>query len=46
MVTNGIDQLLSNCEMYEHRFMGNIKRLYKYAGKYNDKLQFKAIIEA
>ena len=32
--------------MYEHRCLGKTKKLYTYSGKYDDKLQLKAIIEA
>ena len=32
--------------MYEHVFLENIKKLYKYYGKCDDKKQYKAIIEA
>ena len=45
MVTIGIDKVLSNCAMYEHICMENIKKLYTYAGICDNKLQFKAIIE-
>ena len=45
MVTIRFDQLLSSCEMYEHGCLEIINKLYKSTGKYNDKLQFKAIIE-
>ena len=31
--------------MYEHRFLENIKKLYTYIGFWDDKMQFKAIIE-
>ena len=33
MATIGVDQSLSNSEIYEHRCLENIKKLYKYAGK-------------
>ena len=45
-VTIGINQSLSNCTMYEHISMENIKKLYTSAGKCNDQLKFKAIIDA
>ena len=45
MVTIGIDQQLSNCTVYEHRCLENIKKLYTYAGKCDNQLDFKAIIE-
>ena len=35
MVTIGVNQSLSNNAMYEHICMENIKKLYKYDGKYN-----------
>ena len=44
MVTIVIDQLLSNCEKYEHRFLENINKLYTSSGKCDDQIQFKAII--
>ena len=46
MVTIGVDQSLSHIMLYEHRCLENIKKLYKYSGKYDDKNQYKAIIEA
>ena len=46
MVTVAVDQLLSNCAMYEHRCLKNIKKLYKYSGKCDDKQQYKVILEA
>ena len=39
-------QVLSNSAMYEHRCLENIKSLYKYAGKHDNRQQYKAIIEA
>ena len=45
MVTIGIDQPLRNCAMYKHIWQENINKLYTSAGKYNDQLQFKAVIE-
>ena len=45
MVTIVIEPLLSNCEMYKHRYLENIKKLYTSAGKRDDQLQFKAILE-
>ena len=45
MVTTGIDQSLSNCAMYGHRCLENIKKLYTFSVKCNDQLQFKEIIE-
>ena len=32
--------------MYEHRFLENINKLYKTAGKFEDQQKYKAIIEA
>ena len=32
--------------MYEHRCPENIKKLYKFASKYDDQQQYKATIEA
>ena len=44
--TIGIDQLLSNNAIYEHKCLENIKKLYKQAGKCDNQKQFKDIIEA
>ena len=41
----GIDQSLSNNAIYEHKCLGNIKKLYKQAGKFDDQQQFKDILE-
>ena len=46
MVTIRIDPFLGNCAMYEHRCMEKINKLYKSAVKFDDRLQFKSIIEA
>ena len=46
MVTIGVDQSLRNSEMYEHRFMENMMKLYKYSGKCDDQQHLKDIIEA
>ena len=46
MVTILIDQQLSNSDLYKHIYMENIKKLYKYSGKYDDQHQYKAIIES
>ena len=46
MVTIEIYLLLSNCAMYEYRHLENIKKLCTSSEKYDDQLQFKAIIEA
>ena len=46
MVTIEIDQLLSNSPLYKHTCLENIKKLYKYTGKRDDKQQYKAITEA
>ena len=45
MFTIGIDQPLSNCAMYKHRYLESINKLYTSAGNCNDQLQFKAIPE-
>ena len=42
----GMKQVLSHSAMYEHRYLENIKSLYKYAGKHDNRQQYKAIIEA
>ena len=44
--TIGIDQLLRNNALYEHKFLENIKILYKKSGKCEDQKQFKDILEA
>ena len=33
-------------DLYEHRCPENINKLYIYAGKYDNKQQYKAILEA
>ena len=35
----GIDQSLSNNALYEHKFLENINKLYKRAGKYDNQQQ-------
>ena len=44
--TIGIHPSLSNNAIYEHKFLENIKKLYKQAGKCDDQQQFKDILEA
>ena len=46
MVNIGIEQQLSNSALYDHRCLGIIKKLYKYAGKFDDKHEYKYIIKA
>ena len=46
MVKIRIDQSLSNSSLYQHRFLENIKNLYKSAGKCYNHQQCKAILEA
>ena len=46
MVIIGMYKLLSNSDLYEHRCLENIKKLYKSAGKCDDQNQQKEIIEA
>ena len=46
MATIAVDQSLSNSAMYEHIFLENIKKLYKYFGKFDDQKKYKAILEA
>ena len=46
MVTIEVYQSLSNSDLYEHRCMDNIKKLYKNAGKCDYQHQYKGIIEA
>ena len=43
--TIDIDQSLSNNSIYEHKCLENIKKLYKQAGKCDNKQQFKDILE-
>ena len=40
-----LGQLLSNSDMYEHRCLENIKKLFKSAGKCENHSQYKAIIK-
>ena len=44
--TIGIDQSLSNNSLYEHKYLENIKTLYKQSGKYDNQQQFKDILKA
>ena len=44
--TIGIDQSLSNSDLYEHKFLQNTNKLYKHAGKCDDQQQLKYILEA
>ena len=44
--TISIDPYLSNNALYEHKFLENIKKLYKKSGKCDYQQQFKYIIEA
>ena len=44
--TIGIDQSLSKNAIYEHKYLENIKILYKQADKCDNQKQFKDIIEA
>ena len=46
MVTIGIDRSLGNSATYKHICMENIKKLYTSAGRFDDKQQYKTIIEA
>ena len=43
--TIGIDQSLNNNALYEHTFLGNIKKLYKQSGKCDSQQKFKYILE-
>ena len=43
--TIDIDQYLINNPLFEHKFIQNIKKLYKYAGKCDDQQQLKYILE-
>ena len=44
--TMGIDPHLSNNNIYEHKCLENIKKIYKQAGNFDDQKQFKDILEA
>ena len=44
--TIGIHPSLSNNDIYEHKFLENIKKLYKEAGKCDDQKKLKNILEA
>ena len=44
--TIGIDQLLSNNDMFEQKCLQNIKELYKHAGKCDNQQKIKDILEA
>ena len=46
MVTIGVDQLLSNSDLEEHRCLENIKKLYKSAGKCDNQSQYNSIINS
>ena len=46
MKTIGVDQLLSNSAIFEHRCLQNINKLYKNSGKCGDQQQLKYIIES
>ena len=43
--TIGIYQSLSNNTLYENKYLENIKKLYKQAGKCDDQQQFNNILE-
>ena len=42
----GIDQSWSNNDLFEHKCLQNIKKLYKHAVKCDNQQQFKDILEA
>ena len=44
--TIGIDQSLSNNDIFEHKYLQNIKKLYKHAGKGDNQQHFKDILES
>ena len=46
MVTILVDLSLSNSDMYEHIFLGNINKLCKTAGKYDVQQKYKTIINS
>ena len=41
-----IDQSLINNDLYEHKYLQKINKVYKHAGKCDNQQQFKYIIEA
>ena len=43
--TIGIDQSLSNNDLYEHKCLENINKLYKRSGKFDDQQQSKDILK-
>ena len=45
MVAIGVHQSLSNSVIYEHRCLVNMKELYKYAGKCDNKRQYKSMMD-
>ena len=45
MVSIGVNQSLSENDLYEHICLENIKKKYKTAGKCEDKQRYKAMIE-
>ena len=45
MVAIGVDKLLSNSALYEHRYLEIIQKLYKAAVKDDNKQKLKNIIE-
>ena len=46
MKTIGIDQSSFTRSSFENRFMNNIKKIYQYAGKWDDQQNFKDIIDS
>ena len=44
--TAGIDPSLSNNDIYEHKYLEDIKKVYKEAGNCDDQQQFKYVIGA
>ena len=46
MVTIRVEIFLSNSDLYEHRCLENIKKLYKSDGKYDDQQKYRDIIES
>ena len=44
--TIGIEQSLSSNALFQHRYLQNINKLYKHAGKCYNHQKFKCIIEA
>ena len=45
MISIGIDRYLINNELFEHRCLGNIKKIYRTERKCDDQQQYNTMIE-